>query len=116
MNAQQAKTKLAVLDTPGFPGVLYDALTIYIGEERGEEIDVKRLASTVEAILHVLRSEYIASLPAKQPAVKNRDLEDLIDEVKSHPDYEKQKKSYELGKQKIDPINFLPKEEQDGRR
>jgi hypothetical protein len=79
---KQAKTKLAVLDTPGFPGVLYDALTIYIGEERGEEIDVKRLASTVEALLHVLRSEYIASLPPKQPTIKNRDLEDLIEELK----------------------------------
>ena len=91
MNAQQAKTKLAVLDTSGFPGVLYDALTVYITEERGEELNTKRLTDTVEAILHVLRSEYIASLPVKEPAVKNRDLEDLIDEVKGkkeckHPD------------------------------
>ena len=91
MNAQQAKTKLAVLDTSGFPGVLYDALTVYITDECGQEVNTKRLTDTVEAILHVLRSEYIASLPAKQPAVKNRDLEDLIDEIKSHPDYEKYK-------------------------
>ena len=79
---KKAKEKLAVLDTPGFPGVLYDALVIYIGEERGEEIDVKRLADTVEALLYVLRSEYIASLPPKQPTIKNRDLEDLIEELK----------------------------------
>lgn len=86
MNAQQAKIKLAVLDTSGFPGVLYDALTVYITEERGETISTKRLTDTVEALLHVLRSEYIASLPAKQPAVKNRDLEDLINEVKKEQD------------------------------
>ena len=56
----------------------------------------------------------LQSFLKKQPAVKNRDLEDLINEVKSHSNYEKQKKSYELGKQEINPNDFLPDNMKDG--
>jgi len=111
---KQAKTKLAVLDTPGFGQVLFDALHTYIGDARGEEVNVQHITEMADVLAYSLRRRYLAELPAKQPAVKNRDLEDLIDEVKSHPDYEKQKKSYKLGKQEIDPNDFLLKLEEDG--
>ena len=111
---RQAKIKLAVLDTPGFGQVLFDALHTYIGDARGEEVNVQHITEMADVLAYSLRRRYLAELPAKQPAVKNKDLESLIDEIKSHPDYEKQKKSYELGKQEIDPNDFLPKQEQDG--
>jgi hypothetical protein len=111
---RQTKTKLAVLDTPGFGQVLFDALHTYIGDARGEEVNMQYIAEMADAIIYSLRRQYLAELPAKQPAVKNRDLEDLIDEINSHPDYKKQKKSYELDKQEINPIDFLLKLEEDG--
>lgn len=88
---RQAKIKLAVLDTPGFGQVLFDALHTYIGDARGEEVDVQHIAEMADVIVYSLRRRYLAELPAKEPAVKNRDLEDLIDEVKGkkeckHPD------------------------------
>ena len=111
---RQAKIKLAVLDTPGFGQVLFDALHTYIGDARGEEVNVQHITEMADVLAYSLRRRYLAELPKKQPAVKNRDLEDLINEVKSHSNYEKQKKSYELGKQEINPNDFLPDNMKDG--
>ena len=111
---QKVKNKMAILETPGFGQVLFDALHTYIGDARGEEVDVQHIAEMADVLAYSLRRQYLVQLPAKEPAVKNRDLEDLINEVKSHPDYEKQKKSYELGKQEINPNDFLPDNMKDG--
>ena len=88
---KQAKIKLAVLDTPGFGQVLFDALHTYIGDARGEEVNVQHIAEMADVIAYSLKRQYLTQLPVKEPAVKNRDLEDLINEVKSHPHYEKYK-------------------------
>jgi hypothetical protein len=86
MNIKQIKTKLTALDTPGVQQVLLDALCTYIGEARGEEVDIKHLTEMAEAIVYFLRREYLAQLPKKEPIVKNRDLEDLILEIKQQQD------------------------------
>ena len=91
------------------------SLVTYIGEARGEEVDVKHLTEMTEAIAFSLKRQYLGELPKKEPLVKNRDLEDLIQEIKSHPDYEKQKKSWELGKQKLNQDDFIIKDTKDGR-
>ena len=82
MKGYQAKIKLAVLDTPGFGQVLFDALHTYIGDARGEEVDVEHVTEMADALAYSLKKQYLAELPTKQPTVKNRDLEDLIEELK----------------------------------
>jgi hypothetical protein len=82
MKGHQAKIKLAVLDTPGFGQVLFDALHTYISDARGEEVDVEHVTEMADALAYSLKKQYLAELPAKQPTVKNRDLEDLIKEIK----------------------------------
>ena len=111
--SQQAINKRAILETPGFNQVLFDALKVYILEARGEERDDLELAEMTMAVITSLKISYrVHSNVATR--VKQVDLEDSIAEIKSHPDYKKQKRSYELGKQKLDSNDFLPKEEQDG--
>lgn len=92
MNIKQIKTKLAVLDTPGvYQQVLLDFLCIYVGEVRGEEVDIKNMVELTEAIVFSLRKQYLAQLPKKDSKIIQLDLEDSIREIKSHPDYEKLK-------------------------
>ena len=111
---QKVKNKIAILETPGFNQVLFDALKVYILEARGEYRDDIEIAEMAMAVIESLKVSYRSpsNIPTK---VKQVDLEDSIAEIKSYPDYEKQKKSYELGKQEIDTNDFLPKQEQDGK-
>jgi len=104
------KKKLALLELPETKGVLFDALVTFVGEARGEEADLIHLVNMADAIMVSLKRQY---QPVVQSNPKQIDLEESIEQIKSHPDYEKQKKSYELGKQEIDPNDFLPKKEQD---
>lgn len=105
------KKKLALIELPETKGVLFDALVTFVGEARGEVVDEKHMLEMTDAILYSLKVQY---QPVVQKVSKQIDLEESIAEIKSHPDYEKQKKSCKLGKQKLDSNDFLPKEEQDG--
>jgi hypothetical protein len=61
---------------------VFDALHTYIGDARGEEVNVQHITEMADVITYSLRRQYLAELPAKQPAVKNRDLEELIATIK----------------------------------
>lgn len=81
-NIANIKKKLAILEVPGFNQVLLDALVTYKGEARGEEVDVKHLTEMAEAIAFSLKRQYLVQLPEKNTGVVQRDLEDLINEIK----------------------------------
>ena len=78
------KKKLALLELPETKGVLFDALVTFVGEARGEEVDEIHLANMAEAIMVSLKRQY---QPIVQSNPKQIDLEDSIEEIKSHPDY-----------------------------
>jgi len=82
MNREKIKKKLSVLERPGFDEVLFDALKVYIQEARGEDADDLHIADMAGAIAFSLNNQYLRELPKKQPAVVNKDLEDLIKEIK----------------------------------
>jgi len=86
------KKKLALLELPETKGVLFDALVTFVGEARGEEVDEIHLANMAEAIMVSLKRQY---QPVVQSNPKQIDLEESIEQIKSHPDYGKQKKSLE---------------------
>ena len=81
-NIANIKKKLALLELPSIQGVLFDALVTYIGEARGEEVDVKHLTEMSEAIVFLLKRQYLGELPKKEPKVVQTDLEELIKEIK----------------------------------
>ena len=80
--------KLALLELPETKGVLFDALVTFLGEARGEEIDELHLAEMTNALVISLKRQY---KPVVSSNVKQLDLEESINEIKSHPDYEKYK-------------------------
>ena len=83
--SQQAINKRAILETPGFNQVLFDALKVYILEARGEERDDLELAEMTMAVITSLKVSYRS--PSKIPTrVKQVDLEDSIAEIKREQD------------------------------
>ena len=86
MSTERIRRKLSVLERPGFDEVLFDALKMYILEARGEEASDLHIADMAGAIAFSLNNQYLRGLPKKQPAVVNRDLEDLIKEIKDGQD------------------------------
>lgn len=106
------KKKLALLKLPETKGVLFDALVTFVGEARGEEVDEIHLANMAEAIMVFLKRQY---RPVVQSNPKQIDLEESIEQIKSHPDYGKQKKSYELLKEEINQDDFIIKLIKDGK-
>lgn len=80
MKTQQAKTKLAVIDTPGFGQVLFDALHTYIADARGEEVDEIHLANMADALMVSLKRQY---QPVVQSNLKQIDLEKSIKSIKA---------------------------------
>lgn len=83
--SQQAINKRAILETPGFNQVLFDALKVYILEARGEERDDLELAEMTMAVITSLKISYrVHSSVATR--VKQVDLEDSIAEIKREQD------------------------------
>ena len=81
-NIANIKKKLALLEAPVINQVLFDALVTYIGEARGEEVDVKHLTEMTEVIAFSLKRQYLGELPKKEPKVVQTNLENLIKEIK----------------------------------
>lgn len=83
MSTQLLRKKIRVLDSANFGIVLRDILTMYIGETRGEELpESDSMTELLEALVLTQKRQYLSELPKKQPKVVQRDLEDLIKEVK----------------------------------
>ena len=78
---QKVKNKMAILETPGFNQVLFDALKVYILEARGEYRDDIEIAEMAMAVIESLKVSYRSpsNIPTK---VKQVDLEDSIKEIK----------------------------------
>lgn len=75
--SQQAINKRAILETPGFNQVLFDALKVYILEARGEERDDLEIAEMTMAVITSLKVSYRS--PSNIPTrVKQVDLEDAV--------------------------------------
>lgn len=82
---QKVKNKMAILETPGFNQVLFDALKVYILEARGEERDDLEIAEMTMAVITSLKVSYKS--PSNIPTrVKQVDLEDSIAEIKREQD------------------------------
>lgn len=88
------KQKLKLLELPGINQLIYDAITMYIGEVLGSSIDDSTPA-VCKGIIEKLKRQYADKSPVQKSLVQV-DLEDAISALKQI--YPKQFEKYEREK------------------
>ena len=93
MTQNQIKTKLKALSTPGVPAVICDLLQVIGLEIEEDDITEVEYARAAKRIISNLKTQYIEQLKVEQIIPRQRDLEDIIFEIKQEEMYGKRKDS-----------------------